>query len=392
MKNLILLAVFTLFTYVLHAQNATIQGKIIDEMNGQTVPGAKIFLDSNFKITVSDFDGKFSFENITSGEHTITVKYPTYVTKKINAVKTQEGEITDVTIAIISAEKQLNVARVKTKPKAETNNALLLAQKNSTTVSGTGVDGQWIQLYVDGSIPYTDLAGTIPVGRVQVSGGVWSVTVNSNVIYLGATIKVTASTASTGGCESGLSASSVTVQCVPPALQTYTGGSKSYCDGQAGSITLNSSEAGVIYALVNAGGVQVGPSTVGTGGVITLYTYPLSANLTGVLVKAYKILSTSCAVTSTTPINFNAVLPSPAITLTNTNVAVLQGTTSALFAYTDKVNSPTNYSLDFSIAAKNQNFVNLGTTVLPSSPITVAVPAAGAVGNYNAFLNAPFLL
>ena len=134
MKKLILLTVFTLFTYVLHAQNATIQGKIIDEMNGQTVPGAKIFLDSNFKITVSDFDGKFSFENITSGEHSITVKYPTYVTKKINAVKTQEGEITDVSIAIISAEKQLNVARVKTKPKAETNNALLLAQKNSTTV------------------------------------------------------------------------------------------------------------------------------------------------------------------------------------------------------------------------------------------------------------------
>ncbi len=150
MKNLILLAVFTLFTYVLHAQNATIQGKIIDEMNGQTVPGAKIFLDSNFKITVSDFDGKFSFENITSGEHTITVKYPTYVTKKINAVKTQEGEITDVTIAIISAEKQLNVARVKTKPKAETNNALLLAQKNSTTVSD-GISAESIRKTPDRS-------------------------------------------------------------------------------------------------------------------------------------------------------------------------------------------------------------------------------------------------
>ena len=46
MKNLFLIAFFSLFTYVINAQNATIQGKVIDEMNGQTVPGAKIFLDS----------------------------------------------------------------------------------------------------------------------------------------------------------------------------------------------------------------------------------------------------------------------------------------------------------------------------------------------------------
>ena len=150
MKNLFLIAFFSLFTYVINAQNATIQGKVIDEMNGQTVPGAKIFLDSTFKITVTDFDGRFTFENITTGEHTITVKYPTYVTKKTSGVRTTAGEITDITIAIISAEKQLNIARVKTKPKAETNNALLLAQKNATTVSD-GISAESIRKTPDRS-------------------------------------------------------------------------------------------------------------------------------------------------------------------------------------------------------------------------------------------------
>ena len=83
MKKLILLAVFTLFTYVLHAQNATIQGVVIDEMNGQTIPGAKVILDSMAKFASSDFDGKFSFENLSVGEHYVTVKYPTYTTKKV---------------------------------------------------------------------------------------------------------------------------------------------------------------------------------------------------------------------------------------------------------------------------------------------------------------------
>ena len=150
MKNLFLFIVFSFLTLTFYAQNASIQGKVIDEMNGQTVPGAKIFLDSTVKITVSDFDGKFSFENLTNGEHTITVKYPTYVTKRTAGIVTKEGDITYLTIAIISAEKQLSVARVRTKPKAETNNALLLAQKNATTVSD-GISAESIRKTPDRS-------------------------------------------------------------------------------------------------------------------------------------------------------------------------------------------------------------------------------------------------
>ncbi|WP_035633638.1 beta strand repeat-containing protein, partial [Flavobacterium gilvum] len=259
--------------------------------------------------------------------------------------------------------------------------------ENSTTVSGTGVNGEWIQLYVDGSIPYKNVAGTLtPIGRVQVSGNVWSVTVDKNSIYLDAVLKVTTSTASTGGCESPLSTSSVTVQCTPPTLQTYAGGSHSYCNGQAGFVTLDSSESGVIYQLVNGAGTAVGPSAVGTGGIINLFTNALTTNLTNVFVKAYKLLNTTCSITSTVPINFDNQSPSPGITLTNSNVSVLKGDTTAAFAYTSPVNSPTNYSIAFSIAAKSQGFSDVSSATLSSSPINVLVPAGAAVGTYNAVL------
>ncbi len=143
MKKLILLTVFTLFTYVLHAQNATIQGVVIDEMNGQTIPGAKVILDSMVKFASSDFDGKFSFENLSVGEHYVTVKYPTYTTKKV-PFTLKENEVTEIKISIISTEKELKIARVRTKPKTETTAALLMVQKNATSVT-SGITAEEIK-------------------------------------------------------------------------------------------------------------------------------------------------------------------------------------------------------------------------------------------------------
>ena len=222
-----------------------------------------------------------------SGFWTFTPSSPIIAGTTIVATITDSTKCKTVSVysnsVILTTAPSIGVATTVTGPVFE----------NSTTVSGTGVNGEWIQLYVDGLIPFLDLAETSPVGRVQVAGSSWSVTVNSNSIYLGAVMKVTASTASIGGCESALSASSVTVSCVAPTLQTYTGGSKSYCFGQTGSITLNSSELGIIYQLVNSSGVSVGPSAVGTGSAINLFTNSLTANLTNVFVKAFKLLSPS---------------------------------------------------------------------------------------------------
>ena len=143
MKNLIFIAFFSLFSFVINAQNATIQGVIIDEMNGQTIPGAKVILDSMTKFASSDFDGKFSFENLSIGEHYVTVKYPTYTTKKVRFIL-KENEVTEIKISIISTEKELTVARVRTRPKTETTAALLMTQKNATSVT-SGITAEEIK-------------------------------------------------------------------------------------------------------------------------------------------------------------------------------------------------------------------------------------------------------
>ncbi|MFT3738012.1 MAG: Ig-like domain-containing protein [Breznakibacter sp.] len=260
--------------------------------------------------------------------------------------------------------------------------------EDDVTISGTGVDGQWIQLYVDDAIPYKMISGNLTaIGRVQVVGGVWVVSVDNYSIYAGAKLRVSVANASMGGCESALSLNSVTVLCVAPSVPTYVGGDKSYCNGGEGSVVLAGSEQGVVYQLVNGAGVAVGATKAGNGGSITLHTYPLTANLTSVYVKAFGLLNTNCAVVSSTPIDFDISLPSPDIVLSNNNVAVLKGSTSVPFVYSSPTNGPTHYNVVFSIAAKNQGFVDVPLTTLPASPIPITVPAGAAVGSYSAVMN-----
>jgi VCBS repeat-containing protein len=254
-------------------------------------------------------------------------------------------------------------------------------------ISGTGINGEWVQLYVDDAIPYKMVSGNLTaIGRVQVVGGVWSVAVDNYSIYAGAKLRVSVANASTGGCESALSSSFVTVQCTAPALPNYVGGSKSYCVGGAGEVILTNTEQGVIYQLVNGAGVAVGPTVAGNGADVSLFTYALGANLNGVFVRAFNLLNSSCVVVSTTAINFDTPSPSPDITFTNSNVSVSRGNTSASFVYGSPVNSPTHYAVSFSIAAKNQGFVDVSLTAMPVSPIVLTVPAGAVAGSYSAVM------
>lgn len=143
MKSTIFTLLFLIISSTFYSQTSKIQGVIIDEMNGQTIPGAKVILDSMVKFASSDFDGKFTFENLNAGEHYVTVKYPTYTTKKI-PFTIKDKEVFEIKITIISTEKELTVARVRTKPKTETTSALLMAQKNATSVT-SGITAEEIK-------------------------------------------------------------------------------------------------------------------------------------------------------------------------------------------------------------------------------------------------------
>lgn len=257
--------------------------------------------------------------------------------------------------------------------------------EGQSSVGGTISGGSYpvtLKLYIDQS----------QIGSgITVSGpGSWSVGgLLSTDLYIGGTIQVTLT--SGGGCESPLSSASATVQCLQPATPTYTGGSVSYCLGGAGHISINTSEALAIYQLVDGSGTAVGPSYVGTGSAITLYTNALNANLGPVYVKAFKLANPSCNVTASTAINFDTPSPTPTVTFSNTSLTVAKGTTSVNLPFTAKSVTPSadTYTISYTIAAKAQGFADVTTsTAIPAAPGNVAlvVPASPAVGSYSGTL------
>jgi hypothetical protein len=118
----------------------------------------------------------------------------------------------------------------------------------------------------------------------------------------GSTLKATV----TGtGCESALSSTSTTVNCVTPADKTVTVPASLICKGSSVPITVSSSENGVLYQLYN-GASTTGSSKLGTGSDIVLTSSTLIANAT-LTYKAKKISPVTCAtnITGSSPISIN---------------------------------------------------------------------------------------
>ncbi|MFH6981838.1 beta strand repeat-containing protein, partial [Marinoscillum luteum] len=247
--------------------------------------------------------------------------------------------------------------------------------EGSSSISGTGVDGDLIKLYVDGA----EISGkTATVGAVTT--GQWTITgIESYSLYSGAEVTVTATTGAS--CESSPS-TGVEVVCSAPSEPVFSDTNLSYCYGTQGELTLTTSQSLVIYEMVDNTGVSVGQQAIGNGSAITLYSDVLTSDLIEVYVKAFRLLDASCYAISSNSVDFDNQLPSPTVDLTSTNVSVVSGSTSASFAYTNAQNSPTNYSIAFPISAENESFVDVASTTLPVSPISVTVPGAAATGTY----------
>jgi hypothetical protein len=141
LRTLLLLA-FTALTKLAISQTSSVKGKVIDEKTAETLPGAVIQIEGSTTGVNTDLDGNFLLSNIQPGTYTILCKLISYNTKVIKEVKVESGESTFLTISMQSASTDLGVVEVVSKMSTESNNSLLILQKNSPTLSdGVSAEG-----------------------------------------------------------------------------------------------------------------------------------------------------------------------------------------------------------------------------------------------------------
>ena len=83
---------FFLFTVISLNAQSTIKGKVQDN-KGQPLPGANVYLEGTYDVTVSDELGNFSFETTAKGSQILVITFLSYETiaQPVNIESYQPG-------------------------------------------------------------------------------------------------------------------------------------------------------------------------------------------------------------------------------------------------------------------------------------------------------------
>ena len=129
-KSLFSLILFFSAT-IAFAQNGSIKGKITDANNKEPLIGAAAMIKGTSIGSASDFDGNYIITNLKPGKYTITSSYISYKPISKDNIVVEAGKETVVDLQLESANINLKEVELVAKFNRESENILLLEQKQS---------------------------------------------------------------------------------------------------------------------------------------------------------------------------------------------------------------------------------------------------------------------
>ena len=131
----------------LKAQQGKISGKVISSKTGEALVGATISVEGLKRSVQTDLNGLYSVSGLSAGTYNLSCSYVSYTTKKVPGVEVKSGEVNTMDIVLdpkgTLSEVVIKAAPSTSKPK-ETVSSLLIAQKNSASVSD-GISAETIK-------------------------------------------------------------------------------------------------------------------------------------------------------------------------------------------------------------------------------------------------------
>lgn len=108
-----------------------IKGTVVDKDNKEPLIGATVKVEGQGKGSITDLDGHFEIEGVDAGEVTLIISYISYNTLKVEELVIKANEITTIEVALDATTEQLQEFVVTAKANRESENLLLLEQKQS---------------------------------------------------------------------------------------------------------------------------------------------------------------------------------------------------------------------------------------------------------------------
>lgn len=113
-----------------------IQGKIIDSETGEGLPSAQVELVDKNRRILCDIEGVYNFDQLESGSYALRVLYPGLPTQTITDILVSSGKVTTIDVVMAPpAEDTIGEIIITAKRITDTDQGVLLAQKNASSVS-----------------------------------------------------------------------------------------------------------------------------------------------------------------------------------------------------------------------------------------------------------------
>lgn len=150
MRKILFLASFIFVSFSLLAQSGKITGKVMNASSGQPLASASVTLVEKSVTVAADLNGNFSIPKLSAGTYSIRCTYTGHSEKIITDIIIKEGENTAVAISLEEKVSGEVTIVAKKSARAETAASLLIAQKNSASVSD-GISSESIRKTPDRS-------------------------------------------------------------------------------------------------------------------------------------------------------------------------------------------------------------------------------------------------
>lgn len=142
----------------------TLRGVVTDSLDGNTLPGANVFVQGTALGAATDIDGAYRIQRIPAGSYDIRVSYVGYQTKTV-PVTIASGETVTLDVALVSST---NLGEVVVSAQVEGQQAAINQQLSSNTIVNV-VSEEKIQELPDANA--AESIGRLPGVSVQRSGG-----------------------------------------------------------------------------------------------------------------------------------------------------------------------------------------------------------------------------
>ncbi|MBO9205182.1 MULTISPECIES: TonB-dependent receptor [Niastella] len=121
-------------------------GVVRNEKN-EVMPGVTIIVDATNNSTTSSINGDYAL-TLPPGTYTLLFSFVGYQSKKITDAVVNEDEMTDLSVVLTAASKQMQAVVVTSGARRESTRSLLLAQKNNASMTN-GISAEQIRVTPD---------------------------------------------------------------------------------------------------------------------------------------------------------------------------------------------------------------------------------------------------